>query len=332
MKSQPPSLARLAVAVLVALSVPVVPAAASAPAPAPLPQLAGTTILTFDGASAVRLHVPKDLKLLRENVTMKVDKGRAAFGFLGPLSTNCRAGFESQADSPNPWCTDISFEAMEGWALSPNVSMNNEQAFGAGPAEFHMVTDGAVTVTIKAPELEGTRRYNASGRIEADLKETPVSCAPVMGCIQGLGRNVFRNVPGSSIVGSAAFGQRPNNIPATGDPSPGSASAASCIYPNEYNPEKSPAAEDHPTGCDADEFGPGTWKGRYVTGLNPLIVSIATLGADYADAPRPAVYTGYVAHQAESTELLGEPAGRFGGWSYWLNRPITCPSGNFHAC
>lgn len=305
-------------------------------ATAALPVLAGTTVLTFRGPSAIKLQVPRALELRRDNVTLAVSGGRAAFGFLGPRPEDgrniCRAGFEKQVETPDPWCTDISFEAMDGWVLSPNVSMGGVQAFPAGPAEFHMVTDGVVTVTITAPELSGSRSYDATGKIRSSLRETPVACQPAGRCNQGLGQQMFDDVPGSSIVGSPAFSQRPNNIPATGDPSPGSATGASCIYPNEYNPEKSPRIQDHPTGCDADETGPGRWQGRYVTGLNPLGLSIATLQADHVDRDGTDVYTGYVAHQFESTEAIGEPAGQFGGWSYWINRTIDCPSGDFAAC
>jgi hypothetical protein len=304
-----------------------------------VPPVAGATTVVFDGTSAIRLQVPAAATLRREDVTVEFSGGTAAFGFLGPLDAPCQVGFENQDGAPPPdaWCTDYAVTVMKGWTLSPFVSAPPEERLPAGRLDFHVVTDGTLTVTLRIGELPGTVRYQASGMIDGSVRETPVTCAAASarGCSkQGYGGQTFDDVPAMSIVGSAAFGQRPNNLAATNDPSPGTASAGSCIYPNFYNPNKSPEVAAHPYGCDADEAGPATWQGRYfITGAaNPLLTSIATLRTDLRLERTPRIYTGFVGHQVEGAESIDGQPGRYGGYSYWMNRKITCPTKNFTGC
>jgi hypothetical protein len=313
--------------------------AATAVGPAPLPVLAEKTTITFTGTSAMRLLVPRDVRLDRADVQVSFDGGGAAFLIAGPLdSASCAAGFESQADLPRAqqWCTDVSVVAMQGWVSSPFVLMAPSQALPQGRMDFHVVTDGVLTLTLRVPELVGSTSVQATGKIRGLLRRTPVRCSgslPSQGCAQGIAGQQFVEVPGNSIVGSASFAQRTNNLAPTDDPSPGTASTGACIYPNFYEPAKSSEPAAHPTGCDADEVGPAPATRSYlINAANPLLTALASLRADVQTTPRAAVYTGFIGHQVEAAAALGQGAGRFDGWSYWINREIECSSGDFASC
>lgn len=297
-----------------------------------IPEIAGTTTITFEGASAIRLRVPEDVSLTQRDFEFTLE-GKAAFGHLGPVDHPCRAGFPSDTSDP-PWCTDYGFRLMKDWVMSPNTIAPNVDTLRAGRADMYMVTDGRVTVTFRVPELDGEVSYEATGLVDGAIAEHPVECAAeaLTGCDrQGWGGQQFASVSPPAIVGTMAFAQRPNNLPPTNDPSPGTVGVGSCIYPDDYNPGKSSDPDDHPRGCDPDDNAPINFPSSYVSSsVNPLVVSWAHKRATLALTPGP-FYTGFAAHAIESAEEFEGP-GRFGSFAYWYSREIRCPSGDWSDC
>lgn len=307
-----------------------------------VPELAGTTRITFNGTSGIRLNVPEHIWITAANFDIELEGADAAFGVVSPLDLdNCRAVFARQFElrPPEAWCQDYTISVMDGWMMSPYVSSaRDEEGLPPGRIDLHVVTEGTLTLTLTVPALSGTTSLVATGSMAGAVVKTPVQCvAADLGvdseCVhQGWGGQVLRDVPANSKVGSVAFSQRPNNISATGDQTPGSIAVRTCIYPSFFDPDKTAKATDHPRGCDEDDHGPMDQMTSYaIFAAWPLWLSMARLNGELIVEPTDKVYAGFQAHSVEAAEPVEGP-GKYGAYSYWMARQITCNSGNWTNC
>jgi hypothetical protein len=330
-----------ALAVLAALLT--APAAVQAQ-PVGAPELAGTTTITFDGTSAMQVRLPAPVTLTRESFEITLEGATGAFALLSPRNLppagpyRCRSSFPEQNDGDGPgeeWCQDYSVVVADGWFFSPYVFMDhNHTVVSSEVLDMSVVTDGVLTLTIRAPELEGEARYAATGHVDGGFVELPRNCpaAALTGCDNtGFGGHTFDDVTPEARVGTIAFAERPNRLDAPAEPiTPGFHNVGACVYPSARQPEASSDADDYPFGCDPldPEFG----RGYAVIGLTQagLGVTYGYLRAEYVAEPGPR-YVGYAANQYETAALVGQP-GLYGAYGHWVGREITCPSRNWTAC
>lgn len=310
---------RLLMALLSSLSLlGLVSAATAGEAPILYPEVAGTTVIHGEGIVGITMLLPRPVKIFTNNLTIEA----------GPGTKYVWTGFRahSEPDTSCDFCIRNSTRLFPGTPFLPSYSnCSDEQGndvgcqFQARPLELYFVTDGAATLTLRVPELNGLVELTATADVDGFLEPLPVTgCSPLPDCQQGYsygGKSRTIGLGGRPALASVV-GYTVDSSGVNGVINPGLEDMEVCAYPGvSAPPGASPDPADHPTGCD-DDLTPG-----------PVTGGEGALRSDAWAETHGQQYLGF--HIFERRTLA--PA-TFRVWGRWLEAGMTCTSGDFHDC
>ena len=238
----------------------VTPGHAAAPPLSARGVLGAETTLTWSGAAAIRLDVPKATQYRDGDVDLWVSGATYAFvRFVGPAHPDC-------PQSVGPRCIQdrVNWLAAvhgDGGYLTGPVSRRHEAAFGEPPLimaprlDVYLFTDGKATLRIRTTSLRGRTAYRPGARLHGKAVEIPQTCVP-LGCADQTGRSNGYTHGGMTFdlrgAGWADFyainrADDRGTLPTNGNQA---RAVTGCLFPNGDDPEASARAADHPRGCD----------------------------------------------------------------------------------
>ena len=273
--------------------------------------LVGSTSITWSGARGIRLHVPKRTQLPTDGGTRLFVKG-GTFAFVRYITFR-------ECAPPFDFCNVQLLSYVREWAdmtgpkYRPGIDHERETSTPAvlekGTYEVYLFTDGVATLEFHPTGYSGKAARVAGGRVNGSVSLVGSAC-PTAGCTSATGYAGRARFGGTARdVGSFGFAEiRLYNFdtvsyPVTGvgvayaQPHPGRV----CVYPSLFN-TGSPAASDHPTGCDVVSPAPGDTvenASRLVTFASLGVVGYGgSRVSDYHPQARGQVYLGFQAANA----------------------------------
>lgn len=320
--------AAVAMAALVLVSSGTGAGAATTPAYTPVwtAPMAGHTEIHWSGTSGMLLTLPEDYAgttvfLDRPQVSLQAsDDTTYAFVGIFPQNQDDRAHL-CDVERPRCFFANVTYFA--------NYQHQGEFSWiGAGgeypadrPIELYLITDGTATLTLELSGPSGAAFYTPTGQITGGVEPEPGSC-PTAGCDTDTGYASSVRFGGTTVdLGEGGFAASYAYARAWPEDDPlapvtvGSQldqQINACVEPNLASPDTSPYAEDHPWGCDSDEWQVFLDNGyRLGSGIYAMA---ATWGVD---GPR------YLGFQAAS---VGTGNANLGGYAVWYHYGIAPPA------
>lgn len=296
-----------------------------------LPQAAGRTTIQWSGIKGIKVELPNDVTVGRDDMTLRVSPG--VFGFAAIRANT----YDSR---PDPFGCDFCAPNRVIWSQVTQSSVAYASgcsppcSYQAGPLEIYLVSDGEAEVVIDFAGVAGETTLRGTGEVEGGLEPVPVlSCdaepftndcseygrghlvvdvgddRPVLAMVQGYQNMRHLGSYGGSAIHHERFGR-----------------ATACAYPGTLWPNESPDPQSHPWGCDEGQ-------------PENFFVFLGPLGSVTASNPkaRGLQYLGFAArvgHQDLNVQRPGLTGykGAYGTMAWWIKGGIACPSGDHQAC
>jgi len=283
------------------------------------PEVKGTTTIHGEGVVGITLALPKSTRIFASDLEIEVSEGTryvlAAFrSHLEPwaLCDFCFHNFveyRPETSTP-PWYASCYDDDGRDIGCEYDKEL----------LELYIVTDGAVTLTVRFRDFTGSTELTASGGVDGVLEELPVtgcdqlpdgSCGVTYGGrsrVIGLdGRPAF-----ASVVGYLKARPGPGGVTAN----PGLHGLEVCAYPGIFGGPSAPGdPDDHPRGCD-EEADP-----------NP---ALGGEGVGKGDAWAKAHGQQYLGFSVWKRRAFDQPF--FMVWGLWLEAGMSCPSRDYFDC
>lgn len=252
---------RLAAAALLACaSTAVAPAHAAAPPLAARGVLGAETTLTWSGAAAIRLAVPKETAYRDRDVDLLVSGATFAFvRLMAPYLPGCPDHLGPRCDTDRvSWVHgDHDNGAYDGFPPSRRHTalIGIPATIRAPHLDVFLFTDGRATLTIRTTTLRGRTAYRPNARFRGHAGVIPHACVP-LGCGDATGRGNGYTYGGMTYdlqgEGWAEFYVHSRTDPGGATlPNNGNQprSVAGCLYPSPDRPAASADPAHHPYGC-----------------------------------------------------------------------------------
>ena len=237
-------------------------------------RLAGTTVVSFEGNTGIRLTTPRTL-LTGEDVDLRMKSGSYAFvRLVQPEEFDC-------PQEVGPRCKTFQFDWIRGFTTDArsvvpperqHMSIVTEPATIKGPVmDVYVFSDGVGELTIRTP-LRGRTAYRAAGRVVGRAAPLPLQCS--IGC-GSEDSTTLRHAGLEYDLGRQGWAQVfviSRNRDAGGEN--GFSGAEACLAPNPASPQASSKPADHPYGCGAPPYES---QREYVEGAFGVVGIASTL-------------------------------------------------------
>ena len=213
-------------------------------------RLAGTTVVSFQGNTGIRLTTPPT-RLRGEDVELRMESGSYAFvRLVQPDEPTCDASIGPRCKAFQfDWVAGYTTEIYEGFPPEHRhmASVSDPPSIVGPTLDLYLFTDGVGELTIRT-HLPGRTAYRAAGRVTGRVAPLPVQCA--LGCgpsdtttLRHAGLEYDLGVQGWA--GVLVLSRNRKGVHSTG----GFSGSEACLSPNPASPTASSAPGDHPYGC-----------------------------------------------------------------------------------